>query len=206
MPRRSDHTRSEFIELVTTAAEALVAEPGDERLSARAIARRIGYSPGSIYLAFDNLDDVILHVNARTLERLHACIADSIADETDALTQVKQAARAYITFARNNPDLWRLCFEHAQPADRPTPEWLDRRIEALVELILEPLARAGGQASEPLTAAQALWAGIHGICILTLTGKLQLVGKQTTESLTDALVSNYLRGAAQSSPGRHGCG
>lgn len=197
MPRRSDHTRSEFIELVTTAAEALVAGPDSERLSARAIARRIGYSPGSIYLAFKNLDDVILHVNARTLERLHACIAARIADETDALSQVKQAARAYIAFARANPRLWRLCFEHAQPHEHPTPDWLDQRIEALVELILQPLAQVIGPAGQPLAAAQALWAGIHGICILTLTGKLQLVGHQTTEDLTDALVSNYLRGAAQ---------
>lgn len=196
MPRRSDHTRSEFKDLVMKAAETLVAESGEQQLSARAIARRIGYSQGSIYLAFENLDDVILHVNARTLDRMHEYIAEGIAGEADALIQLKQAARAYIAFAREHPGLWRLCFEHALPAEQQGPEWLDRRIQALVELVLEPLARVDGQDSEPVTAAQTLWAGIHGICILTLTGKLQLVGNQSTEDLTDALVSNYLRGAA----------
>lgn len=196
MPRRSDHTRSEFKELVIQAAEALVAESGEQRLSARAIAGRIGYSPGSIYLAFENLDDVILHANARTLDRLYVHLAGRIAGEADALVQLQQAARSYIEFARANPGLWRLCFEHALPSEHPGADWLDRRIQALVDLVLAPLARTEGAADEPLTAAQALWAGIHGVCILTLTGKLHLVGNQSAEDLTDALVANYVRGAA----------
>lgn len=197
MPRRSDHSRDEFIDLVVSAAEALIADAGEAGLSARAIARRIGYSPGSLYLAFADRDDILLHVNARTLDRLYRQIAAGLEGNRPPLEQLKRAARDYVAFARANPQLWRLCFEHRLPDDRPGPAWLDARIQALVELILTPLGQASGARGDALVeTAQALWAGVHGVCILTLTRKLHLVGRQSTEHLTDALVTHYLRGAA----------
>lgn len=197
MPRRSDHSRSEFIELVVDAAESIVAEAGQAALSARGIGKRIGYSAGSIYLAFENLDAVILHVNARTLNRMRDRMAAAIQAEGVVLERLRRAARAYVGFARENPHLWRLCFEHRIPIDQDTPEWLTRRIQELVQLVLDPLAEATELDGEALSeAAQALWAGVHGICILTLTNKMPLVGRQSTEKLTEALISNYLRGAA----------
>lgn len=195
MSRRSDHSRSEFIELVVTAAEAIVTETGTGQPSARAIARRIGYSPGSLYLAFENIDDIITHVNARTLDRLYASIHAQTNADQPAVERLKQCAHAYAAFAHANPELWRLCFEHTLPPEQTVPALLDTRIKTLVDLVLQPLAEASNQPPEQLTgAAQALWAGVHGICILTLTDKLRLVGTQTTDHLIDDLVTNYLRG------------
>lgn len=195
MPRRGEHTKEELTALVLEAAEALVAEQGDSGLSARAIAKRIGYAPGSIYLVFANLDEVILHVNARTLDRLYAPIAEAVAGRAKPVTRLKRAARAYAEFAREHPSLWRLCFEHRLPPDTDGPEWIDQRIQRLIGLIIEPIAEATGAGGKELEgAAQTLWSGVHGICILTLTNKLHLVGSQSTERLTDSLVENYIRG------------
>ena len=70
MARRSDHSREEIKELALNATEEIVAEAGFQALSARKVASAIGYTVGTIYLVFKNLDDLIMQVNARTLETL----------------------------------------------------------------------------------------------------------------------------------------
>jgi hypothetical protein len=39
-----------------------------------------------------------------------------------------------------------------------------------------------------------LWAGIHGLCVLSLSRKLDLVESETLETLTHSLIDNYLKG------------
>ena len=195
MARRSEHTREQLHELILNAAQQLIVAKGLAGLSARAIAREIGYTPGTIYLVFANLDDVILHVNARTLDRLRVPMQQAAAAHAESTDQLLHIARAYAEFARAHPNLWRACFEHRLPETVPGPDYIDTRIGALVELIMGPLAQVSGAQGAALdAAAQALWSGVHGVCILTLTGKLHMVGGQATEHLTDDLVSNYLAG------------
>lgn len=195
MARRSEHSREELRALILEAAEQLIVEKGLGGLSARSVARRIGYTPGTIYLIFSNLDDVILHVNARTLDWLLVPMQAAVAEDAPATTQLLRAARAYAEFARAHPNLWRACFEHRLPEGVAGPAFIDTRIEGLVALIMAPLARASGAEGAALDhAAQALWSGVHGICILTLTGKLHMVGGPAAEHLTDDLVTHYLRG------------
>jgi len=197
MARRSEHTREQLGELILGAAEQLIAENGMAGLSARAIAKAIGYTPGTIYLVFANLDDVILHVNARTLDRLFAPIEKAVAGDDTPTGQLVRAARAYVEFARAHPNLWRACFEHRLPSEQTGPDYIDMRIQRLIALIMPPLAAASRAEGAHLNAAaQALWSGVHGICILSLTNKLHLVGGQATEHLTDDLVIHYLTGLA----------
>jgi hypothetical protein len=43
-------------------------------------------------------------------------------------------------------------------------------------------------------AARALWGGIHGICELSLTGRMDLVGVHDVEESVVLLVRNFIRG------------
>jgi hypothetical protein len=53
-------------------------------------------------------------------------------------------------------------------------------------------------------AARALWGGVHGICVLALTGKLDVVGVQSVVGLAESLIKNYLAGfIAGANPGAH---
>ena len=70
MGRRSTHTPQQLRELILDAAQDIIQDQGLAGLSAREIARRIEYSPGTIYNMFENLDDVVLHVEARVLDAL----------------------------------------------------------------------------------------------------------------------------------------
>ena len=196
MARRSDHSREEIREMALSAAEQIVVEQGYEGLSARKVAAAIGYTVGTLYLVFENLDDLILNINARTLDRLHARMTGSRASSGDARDYLLQLGQAYIRFAQEDPHRWAMVFEHRLSEGRQVPPWYQEKITRMFEMVeqgLVPLARQRSQ-QEITQAAAALWGGVHGICILALTNKLGIAGVDSVQELTQSLIGNYLEG------------
>ena len=77
MGRRSIHTPDELRELIIAATTEIVEQDGLEGLSAREIAKRVGYSPGTLYNVFENLDDLLFIIEARLLDELAGRLADT---------------------------------------------------------------------------------------------------------------------------------
>jgi len=194
MARRSDHSREQIKNMAIAEAEKIIVAEGPAALSARRVTQAIGYSVGSLYLVFDNLDDLIAHVNRRTVNGLFEAMQQAGEGNAKPLTRLKRMGRAYADYSREHPNRLRLAFEHPYPA--ATPGQNDRSGEQLVGLVVAPLAEASGLSGKKLeTAAQVLWSGVHGICILALTEKMARVGSQTrVELLTDSLIENYIGG------------
>ena len=135
MARRSDHSREELREMAITAAEQIVVEQGYEGLSARKVATAIGYTVGTLYLVFENLDDLILHINARTLDRLHAHMNESQLHCGDASDCLLQLGQVYIRFADEDPHRWAMVFEHRFSEDQVVPAWFQEKIARMFALV-----------------------------------------------------------------------
>ena len=196
MARRSDHSREQIREMALEAAEKIVSEEGFGGLSARKLASAIGYTVGTLYLVFNNLDDLILQVNGRTLDRLHEHMLRDQNACRDRRSSLLQLGYTYIAFADANPHLWAMIFEHRLPEAQSAPLWFQEKVArmfALVEERLEPLS-ASRTPQELTLAARAIWGGVHGICILALTNKLGISGKNAVNELTQSLISNYIEG------------
>lgn len=201
MARRSDHTREELKDLILSASWAIVAEEGQTGLTARRIAARIGYAPGTIYNLFSAMDDLYLHVNGMTLDRLYAALSGASCNNSrkTPVQNMKEMARLYRDFARENRPHWLMLFTHAPPADRPAPEWYHEKIARLfepLERLLEPFY-TGPRARKRKMAARVLWAAVHGLCFLEETGRLPIAGAQeTTPDMTGYLIDTFTAGIA----------
>lgn len=196
MARRSDHSREEIREMALAAAEKIVSKQGHAGLSARKVAGAIGYTVGTLYLVFDNLDDLILQVNGRTLDRLHDQMVKDQTRYRDPRKRLLQLGHTYIRFADEDPHRWEMIFERRSKQGQKMPEWFQEKVArmfSLVETGLEPLAKRHSR-QEIAQAARALWSGVHGICILAITRKLDLAGVDSVQNLAQSLMSNYLRG------------
>ena len=162
MARRSDHSRDQIKEMAIQAAEEIIITQGPSALSARKVTQAIGYSVGSLYLVFDNLDDLITHVNRRTINGLYAAMSTAAEGRASALNRLKRMGQAYAHYSQENPNRLRLAFEHPYPAAKPTAG--DHTGDHLVGLVVEPLAEVTGLTGLSLeTAAQVLWSSVHGI-------------------------------------------
>ncbi|MGE0022798.1 MAG: TetR/AcrR family transcriptional regulator [Hyphomicrobium sp.] len=195
MGRRSLHTAEELRELIISASTELIQESGLGGLSAREIARRINYSPGTLYNSFENLDDLVLTIEGRLLDDLLEALS-AVPKGGDPRERVHRLAARYLSFAANNPKLWNLLFEHYISNAQGVPDSYRQKFEALLEKVedaLRPLA-SGLSSDEIKRSARVLWAGVHGLSSLSAADKLSVIDADDASVLLDDLVRNYLAG------------
>ena len=151
-------------------AERRIAEEGPDKLRARDLAAEAGCAVGAIYTVFEDLNDLVLAVNARTSTRIGAAVAEAVAANPDPWQQLAAIAVAYHRFAAENTHAWRALFDIRRDRRAAPPDWylsdMDRLLAvieaALVELL--PGMEAGGRR----LLARAVFSSIHGIVSLGL--------------------------------------
>ena len=192
MARRSDHSREELHDLALEAAEGIAEKDGLRGLTARGVAREIGYTIGTIYNLFDDFDDLIVHLNARTLDSLYDVLAKvrmGKGSEKDLIA----LSKAYSRFTTQHALLWRMLFEHRLPEGRSPPDWYYERVNRLYELIemaLEPLFDAQEKKRKRHTA-RVLWGSLHGL--LSLSGQDRIGGEKPSH-LAETMITYFVRG------------
>lgn len=193
MARRSEHTQEQIKEMVLKAAESIVIEDGFHALTVRKVAMEIGYTVGSIYMVFANMNDLIMHVKGRTLDEL----ADELrkAKPGDSVEQhIKTLATTYLKFAHKHYNRWRMIFEAL--SDEAIPPWYQKKVDGML-MIIEDLCRQlmPEQSKEQIhLATRSLWGGVHGVCVLSLNGSLGRVGVKSAQTSVDMLVDRFIQG------------
>ena len=74
MVRRSEHTKQELIDMTTANGRKIVKKEGLENLSTRKVSDSIGYAVGTIYNIYNDRDDLVIHINLKTLNSLHTAL------------------------------------------------------------------------------------------------------------------------------------
>lgn len=194
MARRSDHTPEELKKLSIVKGLEIIDKKGLYGFSARAAAAAMGYTVGTLYHVFGSLDQYLLHLNGQILDDWYAELAEGLAaTRKDPLRYLVQA---YVDFARTKNERWNSLFGF-RLASTAMPGWYGEKLLRLFALVEEALApHMSGDMNKRRRAAKVLWAGIHGICVLSLSGKLDIVGADKTEVLVDSLMDTYLKGLA----------
>ncbi len=194
MGRRSDHSRDEIREMAIAAAAKHVEMEGFQSLTARKVASKIGYTVGTLYLVFRNFDDLVIHLNAQTIDEMAALIQQQTRKKRNPEIRIRAMAEFYVKYATDHPDRWRLVFEHQAPRGLPTPAQMKERRDVMFEMVADNLREiAPSRITQEIDhTATALWSGIHGICILALTGKLYLGGAFSMVKLIDTLIDSVL--------------
>lgn len=195
MARRSDHSRDELYDLALAAARTIVTEQGFAALTARRVAQAMGYTPGTLYNLFANRDDLVLHVNAGTLELLRAALAEHHMTG-DPATDLEALLTIYEIFLAGHANLWRMLFQHHLPDGQPLPDGYRDRLNGLLGIIETALAPCfpPGREAERRDTARVLWAGLHGIRSLADDAKLDLLSDRPAGDLSRLLVRRVLAG------------
>jgi len=199
MARRSDHSRQEIQAMAIEAAIEVLNTEGPGSLSTRKVAKAIGYTVGTLYLVFKNIDELILQVNAATLDDLQSGIIAVSQDQLDPVATLKAMALAYLHYAQDNFARWSLLFTWRLPEGEPVPEWFDAKVTAVFDKVKVPLQEICPDCADQiyLQATREIWSGVHGACDLGLNGKLAFGGEFKPDTLIESLVENYLVGFAK---------
>jgi AcrR family transcriptional regulator len=204
MGRRNLHTREQQVEMAIAAAELIIVSEGLGGLTMRKVADAMGYTVGNLYLLFENQDQLLVAVNERTADAVYVALRDASESASPPGNQVREVAAAYIEYAMKHASRWRLMFEHSLPVGSPRPRMVELRIKRMFELVesaLAPYLPGASEASLRLNAT-TLWSGVHGICVLAVTGKLRWSGTDRYRILSDHLVDTFLAGLSTASSPR----
>jgi AcrR family transcriptional regulator len=185
--RRSDHSREELRALIVAEGHRQLAEVGYARFSAREVAKRIGYSIGTIYNVFGTLDQLILAINGETLDLWKVHLEARLSVPTD--DRLRMAIKAYFEFAILNRNLWTALYDFRLPDGDPMPEFYRDKMVSLTHIVEEEIAAQlpVGTADQAPALARSLLAVVHGHCFFTLNGTFGLMGE------TDPLEAAYAR-------------
>ena len=196
MARRSDHTREELHRLALDAARDITEREGLRGLRARQIVRDIGYTIGTLYNLFDDLDDLVVQMNGETLDALHAACAD-VAMDGEPEDNLRALASRYLAFTRAHPKLWNAIFEHKLPNGRQLPVWFAEKVDRLLQLEEAALATLFGQGDKDICQhhARVLWTSLFGMASVESADRLPQ--GVTAEQLVATLIEVYVAGLRQ---------
>ncbi|MES9833635.1 MAG: TetR/AcrR family transcriptional regulator [Candidatus Thiodiazotropha sp. DIVDIV] len=197
MGRRGEHSKSEIENMALVAAEELIETQGYEGLSARKVASAIGYTVGSLYFVFKNLDELVQRVNGRTLDQLYMKLSESLTECRHPQDCLYTLGLTYLDYASNHAHRWRMVFEHQPQTEGLLMEIHEDKVDRVYELVERQIAALTMNSmpqGEIALAARAIWSGIHGIAILRTTYQLQSEVQDSVAPLVKHLIERYLAG------------
>ena len=168
-----------------------MAEVGFARFSAREVAKRVGYSVGTIYNVWGSHDRLVAAINTRTFGRWAAHLEAQL--EQAGEDRIAALVGGYFDFARANTPLWMAIYDHRLPPGTTlSPEDAEAR-GVLTHIVVAEVARAlGREAEEVAPLARSLIALVHGHCSFALTGAFELMGEAEPERAALARVRECL--------------
>jgi AcrR family transcriptional regulator len=194
MARRSDHSREELRRMIIAEGHRQIAQVGFTNFSARQLAKRIGYTVGTIYNVFGSLDQLMLAINGRTLDMWRHHLSIKLADQHE--NRLKLAVEAYFEFAILNRNCWLALLDFRLPEDQQVPEAYAAKVEAIMEVVCNEVRRElpHGHAAKAEGITRSLLATVHGHCFFTLNGTFEVIGennpiKAALERVNDALTA-----------------
>ncbi len=166
----------------------LVVEEGLQALSLRAVARAAGVSHMAPYNHFPDRASLVAAVAAEAYDRLTSALLEAMASlRGQPARQLQEAGIAYVRFAVENPELFRLMFspELADTSAHPVLAEASARTLSVLAGAMQRSASAGPRTAStgPVTEASApvtgearvvpliAWSMVHGLAVLLLDGQ-----------------------------------
>lgn len=195
MGRRSDHSRKELEQMLIVEGHKHMADVGFARFSAREVAKRIGYSIGTLYNVLGSYDHLLMAINTRTFVLWTDYLRDAL--KKGGEDRIRSLVEGYFGFARANRNAWNAIYDHHLPPGTALPEEHDRLRGQLTDLVvtevsavLPPSCRDGAA-----RLARSLVATVHGHCMFDINGSFALMGEREPVELALARVRESLAAA-----------
>lgn len=190
MARRSDHTAAEITRLALDSARSIVKADGITAVSARKVTKRMGYTIGTLYQHFDDMDDLVERMNAETLAALYEHCHEGAA-LGDTAAQLKAFGILFIEFVKAHPNEWDAIMSYRFKDDHTTSDEYSYEIQRLFGLMETATQQFYDKDEHEAHSADMalLWASLTGIWSVA-NSERQVGG--SLEQMIERLIGMYL--------------
>lgn len=182
-------------------AEGLFAERGPHAVTMRELARALGVSAMTAYRYFHDKEEILAAVRAAAFDRFAEALERAASTaKGNAIARANAVGRAYLDFAFNEPNAYKLMFDVNQSDVARFPDLVRAggRARFTMAAHMKGLVAEGYLAGDPEILGQIFWAMAHGLVMLHLTGRLDPKPDFTT--LHQTAMRLLTRGASASQP------
>ncbi|MBZ9714309.1 TetR/AcrR family transcriptional regulator [Deinococcus multiflagellatus] len=161
-------------ELLTAARTLLAGRPAAE-LSLREVARQAGVSHAAPYHHFSDRHALLLALGEVCMTEFVVAQEQAAAAPPTPLARLVALGEAYVGYAAQHPHAFTLIFDPqvCPPGSvSPLAPLIERNQTLLARLLAEAQASGDLQTAQPEVVAQGLWATVHGLAHLVMSGHL----------------------------------
>lgn len=188
MARRKDHTREALTQLAVTCGRDLLRNGGTSALTARNVAKAIGYTPGTLYNLFDNIEGLAAAINCVTLKEFADTITTIRTRNVTPKKQLVNICQAYLEIQQNEPALWMLLF--ATPITIKSQDY-SQAIHQVFDQVVETIRPLCSNKNTARQDAKIVWSTLHGICLLQQNDKLNVTEADSSEALLRRFLNQF---------------
>ena len=182
---RKERHKEDLKKEILEAAKQLFTEKGFEATSIRAIAEKIEYSPATIYHYYKDKNEIVhaLHSDGFKLLVSHFEVLGTV---THPFERLKAMGRAYIQFAVQYPDVYKLLFVMEEPLKHVAncfEEWDegDVAFDILLKTVGECQQNGYFKGFDVTLLSFTIWSSMHGLCTLRSSGHLEHVANSRAD-------------------------
>ena len=176
MPRKKSYHHGDLKNALIKAGADILSNEGVSALSLRKVARKAGVSHAAPYAHFTDKQALIAAISTEGYKKLYEKIAQVAGQyRLDPLRRLVEASWAYVQFALDEPDHFKVTLSGMIEKEQDSPAFLEtaRQTFSLVVEIVAQCQQAGilHQGASDLTAV-SVWALIHGFVTLLLENQV----------------------------------
>lgn len=188
---RKEREKLELRELILLKAKELLLAEGYDKLSIRKIAAAVEYSPATIYLYFQDKDEIMHELMNMGFALMGKGFAEAL-QESDPVRRILMIGEGYVSFGLANPDWYELMFHSEKPIkhlERCHASWGHglSLFEFLVVSCQEAIEAGRSQAKDAELLALQLWSMVHGLVSLASAQRLEIVCQGRPDLIKDVL-------------------
>ena len=176
----------------------LLVKDGFGKMSMRKIAKRAGVSATSIYLHFQNKDELLLALIESSITKLSAALEENLAESDDSITKLEKMAQAFVDFALENPQEYEIIYM-VRPEEMPKfPKEKFQQIRKIYELLADIISegkRAGAlDVDDPLMSSYMIWAQLHGVASVIISRRLdtRIPDEEFVSQAVDHIIQGFI--------------
>jgi AcrR family transcriptional regulator len=155
---------------IVVAAKGLLANAGRaDDVSMRAVAEAVGVTTPSIYLHFDDKQELLAAVVADVFRELDDAMTEAASAATTPLARLRAYGLAYVRFALDHPEHYRLAM--LDPCPKPNievDEVLRSSAFSHLQATVEECVETGIFGGDSLAITFEMWAVAHGAAALMI--------------------------------------
>ncbi len=172
---RRKKEKEQLKELILKEATLMFLEEGYEKTSMRKIAQKIEYSVGTLYLYYENKNELFYGVQSVAFEKFLNYM-EPLQEIESPVERIKRLGETYIAFALDNKAYYDIMFMIEAPMEsvEETEGW--KRGQRTFSLIEEAVSESQGlgyfEGKNPRAVALVFWSAMHGMVALMLRDRL----------------------------------